>query len=106
MTFPVQTSVISAQIVPAESQHGRQVLQVALDLRNSAGPIPEQVTLSVQLTTGDRTLSAIQEESVARAALVLADSTWSSHQGPSGTQGASAIEKLRFALAMWEKQLA
>lgn len=105
MTYSGQTKLASAQIIPAQSEHGLDVLQVTLDMRNSAAPVAEQVMLTASLPAGDRTLLAVQEEAVLRAVLMLADSTWSHHQDRAAPQGASAADKLRFAFAMWERRL-
>jgi hypothetical protein len=68
--FSIDTTLISTQITPEKTEY-EPVLRVAVILENRAGPISEQMTLTVALPAGDRTLKATQQEALARAALLL-----------------------------------
>lgn len=82
MAYPIATSVVTCQITPETSPHGLALMRVDLKLANQAGPIPEEICLSILLKAGNRTLSAIQDEAVTRAALILASATFAPQSNP------------------------
>lgn len=83
MTYPIATNFVSIQLSPESSQNGLSLFRAAVILESHAGPIPEQISLSVLVPAGDRSLVAIQNEALARAALILANASGTGHPSPS-----------------------
>jgi hypothetical protein len=83
MSYPIRTNFVSIQLTPDPTPLGVPMFRATVVLENIAGPIPEQISLTVLVPAGDRSLVAIQNDAISRAALILAGATGSGHPSPS-----------------------
>ena len=82
MTFPIATNFVSIELSPQQTGIGLTVFKASVTLESNRGPIPEQVTFTVAVKVGNRSIVEIHKEAISRAALILASVSGLGHPHP------------------------
>lgn len=82
MGYPIATNFVSIELSPEITGNGQTLFKASVTLESKIGPIPEQVTFTVAVKAGNRTIVEIHKEAINRAALILACVSGLGHPHP------------------------
>lgn len=72
MTYSIATNLVSIRLVPEATENSATFYRAEVTLENRLSPVIEQVTLSVIVSAGDRSIAEILNDAAGRAAQILA----------------------------------
>lgn len=82
MTYSIATNLISVRLNPETDGNGAMFYRAEVVLENQLAPAPEQVTLNVVISAGNRSIEEITHDAAGRAALILAGLNKTSRREP------------------------